>query len=68
MVFSMNESGSPCAMKMKKAATSCSGTDRTRKDISLGAEDLLNSYQMNGKPVAEWAVNIRIEDYTGFDA
>lgn len=32
------------------------------------AEDLMNEYQIDGKPVKEWAESIRIEDYTGFDA
>ena len=31
------------------------------------AVDLVNRYQIGGKPMIEWAEDIRIEDYTGLN-
>lgn len=67
MVFSVNGKRFTVCDEDEKgisiAQWHCQDTER----YFASAESLVNEYQIDGKPVAEWAESIRIEDYTGFD-
>lgn len=68
MVFSVNgERFTVCDENEKGISIAQWNMPDTERYFS-SAEDLINEYQIDGKPVKEWAESIRIEDYTGFDA
>ena len=68
MVFSVNgERFTVCDENEKGISIAQWNMPDTERYFS-SAEDLINEYQIDGKPVKEWAESIRIDDYTGFDA
>lgn len=68
MVFSVNEKRFTVCDEDEKGFSIAQWNRPDTEKYFAGAEDLVNGYQIDGKPVTEWAEDIRIEDYTGFDA
>lgn len=68
MVFSVNEKRFTVCDEDEKGFSIAQWNRPDTEKYFSSAEDLVNGYQIDGKPVEEWAEDIRIEDYTGFDA
>ena len=68
MVFSVNGKRFTVCDEEEKGFSIAQWNRPDTERYFASAEDLVNEYQIDGKPVKEWAESIRIEDYTGFDA
>lgn len=67
MVFSVNGKRFTVCDEDEKGISIAQWHRQDTEKYFASAESLVNEYQIDGKPVAEWAESIRIEDYTGFD-